>query len=219
VDGPVVLDISRLLAEAGRTTPTGILRVEFAYAEHFAAVAPDRLIFSARNIFGRMGLLTGRQANRLLAETSRLWRGESTLPAPTMLPKCFLVWVHITLLWRGEWLLYRALRRMSGTPVYFLVSHSGLERAGPFQRLKRRTSARLIFFIHDLIPLQFPEFDSAGWDRRCARRLRTTAALADVILVNSNHHAMNCRQRSAGRMSNGKQLGPRIGIQKGPPVF
>jgi glycosyltransferase involved in cell wall biosynthesis len=187
MDVPVVLDISRLLADAGRATPTGILRVELAYAEHFAAAAPDRLIFSARNILGRMGLLTGRQVNRLLAETSRLWRGESTLPAPTIVLKCFAVWVHITLVWRSEWLLHRALRRTGGIAVYFLVSHAGLERPAVFQRLRRQTSARLIFFIHDLIPLQFPEFDSSGWDKRCELRLRTTAALADIILVNSNH--------------------------------
>ena len=35
----IALDVSRLLSRAGRGTPTGIDRVELAYAEHFIANA------------------------------------------------------------------------------------------------------------------------------------------------------------------------------------
>src|SRR5205814_8119636 len=39
----IVLDLSRLLSRAGRETPTGIDRVELAYAEHLIATDPAAL--------------------------------------------------------------------------------------------------------------------------------------------------------------------------------
>jgi len=33
----IIFDLSRLVSRAGRETPTGIDRVELAYAEHFLA--------------------------------------------------------------------------------------------------------------------------------------------------------------------------------------
>ncbi len=52
----IVLDISRLLSRAGRGTPTGIDRVELAYAEHLiAAGAP--LCFTAVTPWGGLALL------------------------------------------------------------------------------------------------------------------------------------------------------------------
>ncbi|HEX2150611.1 MAG TPA: glycosyltransferase family 1 protein, partial [Stellaceae bacterium] len=63
----IALDLSRLLSRAGRGTPTGIDRVELAYAEHliasgmpccFAALTPD----------GRLALLPRRTAEDFVRE-------------------------------------------------------------------------------------------------------------------------------------------------------
>lgn len=42
----IVLDLSRLMWRAARFAPTGIDRVELAYARHFVATARDRLSFT-----------------------------------------------------------------------------------------------------------------------------------------------------------------------------
>ena len=52
--GPVILDLSRLLWRAARFAPTGIDRVELAYARHLIATIPQRLRFSGW--WGRMSL-------------------------------------------------------------------------------------------------------------------------------------------------------------------
>src|SRR5260370_34462499 len=52
----IALDLSRLLSRAGRGTPTGIDRVELAYAQHLIA-AGTSTCFAATTVFGGLGLL------------------------------------------------------------------------------------------------------------------------------------------------------------------
>ena len=52
--GPIVLDLSRLLSRAARRVPTGIDRVEHAYAETLLVAAGDRLRYAALNPVGRV---------------------------------------------------------------------------------------------------------------------------------------------------------------------
>lgn len=183
----VLLDISRLIFDAGRPTPTGILRVELAYAEHFISTVPDRVMFVARNAFGRITLLRPRQAKKLIDASSRQWREQSYSPLRRLILRCFFVWIHLTLLWRGPSGVYRRLAKQERRSVYIVVSHANPDRARAVERLKRKTGTRLIYFIHDLIPLLLPEFETKGWDERCERRTLAVIRLADAILVNSNH--------------------------------
>jgi hypothetical protein len=57
----IALDLSRLLSRTGHPTPTGIDRVELAYAWHLIRGAAP-YCFAARNAFGGIGLLPTPQA-------------------------------------------------------------------------------------------------------------------------------------------------------------
>ena len=72
----IALDLSRLLSRAGRGTPTGIDRVELAYAEHLIA---DRgsTCFTALSVRGGIGLLHYRAAEQFVAAIGAAWRGAS----------------------------------------------------------------------------------------------------------------------------------------------
>src|SRR5439155_7727546 len=73
--GMIALDLSRLLSRAGRGTPTGIDRVELAYAEHLIATgAPS--CFAAVTPGGGLGLLQNRAATKYIAAIGSAWRGE-----------------------------------------------------------------------------------------------------------------------------------------------
>lgn len=181
----ILLDISRLLYDGGRRTPTGILRVELAYAQHWLAHNPDGVMFAAKNLFGRLGLIGQGQAKRFIAQTAALWLSEEASATGRYRVWARSLWIRYWLLWRGEWLLHRVLRRGQTSAVYVVVSHAHLESPAPIERLKRRTGARFVYFVHDVIPWQFPEFDTPGWGPRVERRARAAAALADAILVNS----------------------------------
>ena len=73
MSGHVILDLSRLLWRAARFAPTGIDRVELAYARHLVAAMPDRLSFAGW--WGRMSLLPREEAAAFVAGLDRLWSG------------------------------------------------------------------------------------------------------------------------------------------------
>src|SRR5436309_1901402 len=68
----IALDLSRLLSRAGRGTPTGIDRVELAYAEHLATGSAT--CFAAFG-GGGIGLVPGRTARRFVGTIAAAWRG------------------------------------------------------------------------------------------------------------------------------------------------
>src|ERR1700754_4985261 len=71
--GHVILDLSRLLWRAERFAPTGIDRVELAYARHLIATIPERLRFSGW--WGRMSLLPQEDAIQFIAALDQVWSG------------------------------------------------------------------------------------------------------------------------------------------------
>src|SRR4051812_9533745 len=72
----IVLDISRLIYAAFSPTPTGVGRVELAYAEHFLTHAPGRLRFVVVDALGRFRLLEKRIAVSFVRRIAAYWRDE-----------------------------------------------------------------------------------------------------------------------------------------------
>ncbi|MGE0736758.1 MAG: glycosyltransferase family 4 protein [Alphaproteobacteria bacterium] len=79
--------------------------------------------------------------------------------------------------WRG--------RRADGRSTYIKISHQGLENPLRYRRLKKRAGSRFVVFLHDLIPIRFPEYARPGAAARHRQRVRTIASLADLVVVNS----------------------------------
>jgi glycosyltransferase involved in cell wall biosynthesis len=180
----IALDLSRLLSRAGRFTPTGIDRVELAYAEHliasraacrFAALAPG----------GRLVLLPRRIAEDFVREIGAAWRGASNAGEQEQRVKRIARRARLTLLAGSEWRFFGALRDSPESAVYLLVSHHHLEKRRLIARLKTRGRARFVCLIHDLIPVEFPEYARPGQATNHLRRIETAAAFADAFIVNS----------------------------------
>ena len=57
--GRIILDLSRLLSRAAFPAPTGIDRVELAYAQALMARQDDRLTFAAMHPLGRAAKRAG----------------------------------------------------------------------------------------------------------------------------------------------------------------
>jgi glycosyltransferase involved in cell wall biosynthesis len=180
----IVFDISRLLSRAGRTTPTGIDRVELAYAEHLiAGNAP--LCFTALTPWGGLGLLPRPAADDYVAAIAAVWREAAA--SPTHRRRMLrLAWrLRLEPLQRGPRALHARLPAAVDQPVYLLVSHHHLERRWLIGRLKRQGRASFVCLIHDLIPMDFPEYARPGQDLRHRRRIETAALLADAVIVGS----------------------------------
>ncbi|HEY1431607.1 MAG TPA: glycosyltransferase family 1 protein, partial [Stellaceae bacterium] len=93
--------------------------------------------------------------------------------------------LHAAALSRGEHALRTQFRSKTGRAVYLLVSHHHLEKIRAIARLKREARACFVCLIHDLIPIEFPEYALPGQNDKHRRRIETAAALADAVIVNS----------------------------------
>ena len=72
-----------------------------------------------------------------------------------------------------------------GRPTYLLVSHHHLHRPDSIEAAKQRFGAAFVCFIHDLIPIEFPEWGRPHEAAKHVRRMETAARLADTLVVNS----------------------------------
>jgi len=163
----IALDLSRLLSRAGVATPTGIDRVELAYARHLLAGGKEYR-FAAINAVGAIAALPQAEAARFVEALEAMWRDGA---APEEVQK---IKARAWRLRRAALFAVGALRtrlREDTNPVYLLVSHSHLDRARGIARLKRASAARFVCLIHDLIPLDYPQYTSPAQTRRHRRRI------------------------------------------------
>ena len=178
----IVFDVSRLITRAGQVTPTGIDRVELAYARQLiAGTAPVCFVRATR--WGGLALLPQPVVERYVAALAALWRDGASVRR-----RGRVGWAALRLR------LARLGRRAFGVPagaaadkpVYLLVSHHHLEKRRLIARLKRRRGMSFVCLIHDLIPIEFPEYARPGQDARHRRRIDTAVVLADAVIVPSS---------------------------------
>ncbi|MBB3859403.1 glycosyltransferase involved in cell wall biosynthesis [Novosphingobium hassiacum] len=174
----VILDISRLISRVRHSTPSGVDRVEMAYARGLLGKYGERLAFAAAHPTGVYGRLKREAALAYLDELERRWGREDGGPAQRSLISV-LPW--LARLWPTR------VRRQtcSERPVYVQVSPHHLTRGEQVYRILDRENARFLCMVHDLIPIEYPEYarpNGAGLHRR---RMQTLADHADAVIVNS----------------------------------
>ena len=179
------LDVSRLIFGAWRPMPTGIDRVERAYARHWLKKNPSCVTFVLRGPVGPAVAVPQTLVAELVQalETGRLGKpgwNDAAKPATR------LARLAITRLGLGRGLrdLSRSLSQ-SDRAVHLLVSHLQADKPGHIAALKRR-GVKFVPLVHDLIPLTHPEYASPSGVQRHAKRLETFARFADGIIANSN---------------------------------
>ena len=170
----LILDLSRLLSRVLHATPTGVDRVEMAYARGLLAAEPDRLRFAAVHPFGIYGRLPLPAVLRFLDATERRWRDEGRVARKDALAAL------------------AALRPRRGGigsdpgAVYLQPSPNNLTNRALVASILKHERAQLVCLVHDLIPLQYPEYARPDGAMLHARRMGTITGLADGIVCNSH---------------------------------
>jgi glycosyltransferase involved in cell wall biosynthesis len=108
------------------------------------------------------------------------------------------------------WQLRRRLKRHRDPPIYVVVSHHHLSRDRRVERIRRDFGARLVGFLHDLIPVDYPEYVEPGMERSHRRMLRTITRHFDAVIVNSQTTAEYYRRYL--RETGGGAAAPRIHV-------
>lgn len=171
----LLLDLTRLIQRASRPAPTGIDRVEFAYARHLGAGRGGACAVLWRR--GRHILLPNDGVTAFLDALERAWcdgRSDLAERAAARLRRAAL--------FARENSLLRLIRRDGA--IYLNVSHHHLDRSEPFGKLAA-AGAKIVVLIHDLIPLTHPEYARPGEDQRHRARLETVARHAAAVIANS----------------------------------
>jgi glycosyltransferase involved in cell wall biosynthesis len=172
----VILDISRLISRVRHSTPSGVDRVEMAYARGLLAHYGERLAFAAVHPAGLYGRVKRKQALAYLAELERRWSSQTAKPRQRS-PASVMPWLVKLLPSPGA-------ERRDGR-VYVQASPHHLTRTALVRRILAREQARFLCLVHDLIPIEFPEYARVAGDRQHRQRIATVAELADGVIVNS----------------------------------
>ncbi|KSB90685.1 hypothetical protein AS593_10010 [Caulobacter vibrioides] len=196
----VVMDVSGLLSRWRQATPTGIDRVEMAYAQALIRRDPDRLAFGGLRPGGGYARFPTVVVRDYLEATQEMWALGEGGDGARRGRLAFLAMLDIRPVPGG------AARRPR---AYLHLSPRGLERLRAYEGLLKREHARMVTFVHDLIPLEHPEFVREGGAARFRRKLETLARLADGVLVNSRATAAATRAHLA-------QLGREIPLRVAP---
>jgi glycosyltransferase involved in cell wall biosynthesis len=178
----IFLDLSRLTWRAERFAPTGIDRVELAYARRLVAAERHRLHFAGW--WGRLGLLPQERAIEFVAALDALWSGAALDEAARHRAAGLARGLRLHAFVTGERALHGRVRD-AGNAIYLNVSHQRLDRPAAFLRLKERTGIRFVCLVHDLIPIEHPQFVPRGHPQRHRRRIAALSRLAGAVIVNS----------------------------------
>ncbi len=170
----IVIDLSRLVSRIRHPTPTGVDRVELAYALGLDRLAPGRVAFGALHPVGRYGRIGRTSAMRFLHATEATWAGRS---APRLDAR--------SLVRTLGGLLPRPIPARRGPRVLVQSSPHHLHRPATVRRILASEDARFVCLIHDLIPIEYPEYARPGGAVLHRRRIDTILSLADGIVTNS----------------------------------
>ena len=211
------LDVTRVATRMIGSAPTGIDRVEYAYATEILCKPSgiDAVGVITTPLF--TGALRKPLIQEILGRVGAAWKTASSpkddalylklkdyleapldlrrtqsfrIEAPPMLQRTRDQAIFpIRSLARASTRLKRRIARAEGqASVYLNSSHTQLEKVERFE-WTAAASIKCVFFIHDLIPIDFPEFVSPGSPARHEGRLNTVARLASGIVVNSDYTA------------------------------
>ena len=165
-DSLPLLDVSRLLWRAwDRKLPTGIDRTCLAYVQHFRGRS-QAVVQSS----GLTWILTQRATERLYDVLLEQRKADVRGQLLSLLPGGII----------------GARDATASGRFYLNVGHTGLDKPGHSNWLLR-TKVKPVYFVHDLIPINYPEYCRPGEPAKHRKRLRALLRHGVGIIGNSRH--------------------------------
>lgn len=196
----VCFDATRLRARLALGVPTGIDRVDLAYLQ---ALRDNPRVHLQLAVCGALGVqvLRPAAAKRLVAEVMGRWQApvgdepkryaalRQWLQSPALTTRPVLPAEPVTTVAHRSRRssvteAFAPFTKPTASTRYINTSHGQLYRPA-YARWLQRAGLRGVFFVHDLIPIEYPEYNRASEPARHAARLATIAAHARSVLVNS----------------------------------
>lgn len=174
-----ILDISRLLSRAGQSVPTGIDRVELAYAEHLLTHYEKQTHFVSATFYGRINFLPRKKTIFFIQLLLSGWNFGSH----ASISKSKRLSVYLKIISSINFIC----PKIEKVSFYFLLSHHHLTRRDSIQKFIRNSSAYFIPMVHDIIPIEYPEYSRPREKLRHRKRIDTVLELANAVIVPTNY--------------------------------
>jgi glycosyltransferase involved in cell wall biosynthesis len=212
-----VYDVTRLVTRALNRTPNGIDRVDFALARHFLEGRDSENVALACAALGPR-LARASEAFRTLVDIETFWN-ESVEPRADPVFEALIhafdappatggaarvtrsgldvVGENWRAMRRWAFRLGRATQQAPQGAVYVNASQFPLDKDWHIRWLRRRPDVKPIFFVHDLLPLDAPEFFRPAEQGKHLRAMRNIVGLAAGVIVGSEAVARRVRAFAA----------------------
>jgi glycosyltransferase involved in cell wall biosynthesis len=196
---PLLFDLSHLIARLRAPSGSGIDRIDLAFASHILAgpAAGEAVRYRAsgppRRVPRAWAGLYARAARRVWSdrepprtEALQDWLasppGDAAKPPPPT-PSRPSAATRERLLSLAGHLTGRASRFAPADAVYLNVGFHLFERPALFEWLGDRPDVDGVFMIHDLLPLDYPEYFPPGEAQKCRARIDTALRYGRAFLV------------------------------------
>jgi glycosyltransferase involved in cell wall biosynthesis len=211
----LLVDISRLIWRARRRAPTGIDRVELAYAQHFIAADGDRPAYAVLHLLGFVFAISPSGGRRFIEDLAARWQGSAPTTGWSNLRAVVRLYCHsLSNVWFFGPFLRRKLRPYPGSPIFLVVSHHHVSRDHTIERIRCTLGVKTVCFLHDLIPIDYPEYFKPGWEQRYHQLASNVGRLFDAVIANSEATARSLRTCLREEPDN---AGSRMAIRVAPP--
>lgn len=214
---PVIYDVTRIVTRALNAAPNGIDRVDFALARHFLARgARERGALICTAIGPR--LADPDRALETIEGVESLWREEgdaeqdavyravvaglratdaSSMARVKRPPNAAVLQRNWGAMRRWAPHLGRSLREAPHGAIYFNVTQFLIDRGWYVRWLMERPDIKPVFFVHDLLPIEAPEFFRAREALLHPRRMRNICRHGAGAVVASHAVARRLSQFAA----------------------
>lgn len=189
---PIIYNLHRLIDRCSSPSPTGVDRVDLHYALFLLQQAQQRTIYFIRQRRNISYLVPFKEAENLINTLDQRWLQGMNVPLKPINTKMNYLgaWPSMQLRQVRQQLidpkLLQNLQKAHQPPIYIHSGHGTLHHIDLHKHIKQQLQADMIYYLHDLIPIEFPEYTNNPQALAMhQRRLKTMASTGRLILANS----------------------------------
>lgn len=184
-----IYDITRLVAKVDAPTPSGIDRVDIQYANsianseykaHFVCIVSGVFCYVETNY--AKSLIQYLYNKWILGNDFKFKKKDI---APKSASKAFSFSSRKNNFKIIDEKLFEVLSGREKDGFYVNTSHYGVGKVDAYYLFKTLGNIKIVFFLHDLIPIDFPEYVNEGDKEQHEIRVKAMSQFSDLVIVNS----------------------------------
>ncbi|HWB47701.1 MAG TPA: glycosyltransferase family 1 protein [Stellaceae bacterium] len=203
---PIVYDVTHLVFRMAAKAMTGIDRIDLAYGRHFATVTSERVL-GAFCALREPHVMTAATLDQIVRQVQRASWEDADIATDASFARVrnWLYGKHLARerrqlvtprlgtrnevaarLWRLRSRARRAQRAIPRDAIYLNIAEHWLEYHHYFDWIGIRPDVQAVFFVHDLLPFDYPEYFRPGYEAVFRRRFETIAKHGTAFIVSTN---------------------------------